>query len=153
MKHDPFTLRVALSKTGSARGELYLDDGETFSHRDGKIVWREFLAETKGRALRISSGDLALQRPDAAVDGVVLRGFDPSNEFAKSIQDVKVEKVVVVALDGKPTSVKTESGNDLAWEYTPGVSASDRKEGVASVLTIKNPGVAIAKDWAIVVQM
>ena len=29
MKRDPFTLRVALSTDGSARGELYLDDGES----------------------------------------------------------------------------------------------------------------------------
>lgn len=30
MKLDPFTLRIALDKKGSAQGELYLDDGETF---------------------------------------------------------------------------------------------------------------------------
>jgi alpha 1,3-glucosidase len=41
----------------------------------------------------------------------------------------------------------------LTWEYTPGVSATEKKEGVASVLTIKNPGVVVAKDWAVVVQI
>ncbi|KAG2741021.1 glycoside hydrolase family 31 protein [Suillus brevipes Sb2] len=30
MKHDPFTLHVALDTSGNARGELYLDDGETY---------------------------------------------------------------------------------------------------------------------------
>src|SRR3954453_8534082 len=46
MRHDPFTLRIALDKNGKARGELYLDDGETFAHWDGEIVWREFTAST-----------------------------------------------------------------------------------------------------------
>jgi hypothetical protein len=40
MKNDPFTLRVALDGQESARGELYLDDGD--------ILWREFLAHKTG---------------------------------------------------------------------------------------------------------
>ena len=50
MKNDPFTLRVALGNTCSARGELYVDDGETIdppagttttvelNYRDGRLT-------------------------------------------------------------------------------------------------------------------
>lgn len=155
MKRDPFTLRVALSKAGTAHGELYLDDGETYSHQNGQFVWREFIAEKpskKARTLRLSSKDLGSAKPGDAVDGVALKTFDPANVFAKSVAHVRVEKVVVVGLNAKPRSVKIEAGADLVWEYTPGVAASDKKEGAASLLTIKDPKVLIAKDWAIVVE-
>ncbi|KAI0706628.1 hypothetical protein C8Q76DRAFT_819052 [Earliella scabrosa] len=57
MKYDPFTLRVALNNEGAARGELYLDDGETYAHQEGKFVWREFAAEkARSKGVRISSG-------------------------------------------------------------------------------------------------
>ncbi|GLB37956.1 putative glycosyl hydrolase 31 family protein [Lyophyllum shimeji] len=155
MKRDPFTLRVALSKAGTARGELYLDDGETYAHRQGQFVWREIVAEKpakKARTLKIESRDLGAARPAEAVDGAVLKTFDPENEYAKSIADVRVEKVVVAGLSGKPTSVKVEGGDELVWDFTPGVAAADKKEGIASVLAVKDPKVLIAKDWAIIIE-
>lgn len=154
MKLDPFTLRVALDKAGTARGELYLDDGETYSYRDGDFVWREFVAEKLQRkTLRISSRDLGLEKPDQAVDGVALTKFNPANHFAKSIGEVRVEKVVVLGLTSKPSSVKVEGGKELTWQYISGVASQEKKDGVASVLTIKDPQVLVAKDWAIVIQI
>src|SRR6202022_559551 len=123
MKLDPFTLRVALDQKGYARGELYLDDGETFSHQKGQIVWREFIAEKpvkKAKTLRISSHDLAQQKPGDAVDGVTLTSITPSNDFAKSVENVRVEKVVVLGLSSNPKSVKVEGGQDLDYVYTDG---------------------------------
>ncbi|RDB25094.1 Neutral alpha-glucosidase AB [Hypsizygus marmoreus] len=155
MKKDPFTLRVALDKTGTARGELYLDDGETYGHEKGQFVWRELVAEKpvkKARSVRIASKDLGLRRPGEAVEGVALTAFDPGNAFAKSIGDVRVEKVVVLGLNAKPTGVRVEGGGDLVWEYTPGVAAGEKKEGTASVLSIKDPKVLVTKDWAIVIE-
>lgn len=152
MKNDPFTLRVALSKAGSARGDLYLDDGETYSHQKGQFVWREFVAVKKARTIRLSSKDLGSEKPNEVVDGVALKTFNPANEFAKSIGDVRVEKITVLGLNAKPTAVRIEGGEDLIWEYAPGVASSDKKEGTASVLIIKDPKVLIVKDWAIVIQ-
>jgi mannosyl-oligosaccharide alpha-1,3-glucosidase len=153
MKHDPFTLRVALSKTGTARGELYLDDGTSYSYRDGNFVWREFLAEhPQKKTLRISSKDLGKSQTAQAVDGVALSTFDSANAYAKTVQDVRVEKVVVVGVSGKPSSVKVEGGEELVWEYLPGVAAGEKKEGAASVLKIKDPRVLVTADWAIVIQ-
>lgn len=154
MKYDPFTVRVALDKAGGARGELYLDDGDSYAYRKGDFVWREFVAEkTPKKTLRISSKDLGLEKPGEAVDGVSLQKFDPSNSFAKDIQEVRVEKVVVVGLTTQPASVKVEGGKELVWDYTPGVASKDKKGGEASVLTIKDPRVLITKDWAIVIHL
>lgn len=153
MKYDPFTLRVALDKKGFATGELYMDDGDTFGHQDGKLVWRAFNAEKQGKVLRIANTDLAAKHPSTAVDGVALAKIDPENEYAKSVDHVRVEKLVVVGLNGKPASVSVEGGKELQWTFTPGVASSDKKEGVASVLTVKDPGVGIAKEWAIIVRL
>ncbi|KAF9066549.1 alpha-glucosidase [Rhodocollybia butyracea] len=151
MKHDPFTLRVALSKSGTARGELYLDDGVTYSHQQGELVWREFVAEPSAKTTRISSKDLASANPSQTVDGVMLETYNPKNAFVKEIEEVRVEKVVVLGLSNKPKSVKVENGAELYWEYIPGVPASDKKEGTSSVLHIKDPKVIVTEDWAIVI--
>lgn len=156
MKHDPFTLRVALSKAGSARGELYLDDGETYSHQEGQFIWREFIAEKqakKTKNLKLSSKDLGSEKPGEAVDGVALTNFNPTNEFAKSIAEVRIEKIVVVGLAGKPSSVKVVGGRELIWEYAPGIAAGEKKEGVASILMIKDPKVLVVKDWSIDIKL
>ncbi|KAJ7496651.1 glycoside hydrolase family 31 protein [Mycena latifolia] len=153
MHRDPFTLRVALAKAGGARGELYLDDGVSYDHEKGQFVWREFSAEAAKKSVRVSSRDLGKEQTGAAVDGVALKGYDPRNAFAEGVKDVRVEKVVVLGLSGKPSSVKVEGGGELVWEYTPGIAAGGKGEGVASVLTIKDPKVRIVEDWAIVIQL
>ncbi|KAH9856749.1 alpha-glucosidase [Lenzites betulinus] len=155
MKQDPFTLRVALDKDGNARGELYLDDGETYSHEQGAFIWRELTAEKpakKSKGVRISSKDLAAQKPGEAVDHVAFATYDSGNAFAKSIAGVRVEKIVVLGLPAKPSSVAAEGGKELQWEFTPGVAAADGKEGIASVLVIKDPKLGIANDWTVLVQ-
>ncbi|KAF7325290.1 Glycoside hydrolase family 31 protein [Mycena venus] len=153
MKLDPFTLRVALSKAGSARGELYLDDGVSYAHEKGQFVWREFSTQTAKKTVRITTKDLGAEKKDAAVDGVALASYNPGNTFAETIKEVRVEKIVVEGLGGKPASVKVEGGKELVWEYAPGVAANGKGEGVAGVLTIKDPKVLVVKDWAIVIQM
>jgi alpha 1,3-glucosidase len=148
MKHDPFTLRVALDTAGNARGELYLDDGETFAHARGDVVWRGLVAEThgkgKGKTIRVASVDLAAAGTEVGV-------YDPSNEFARSVGVVRVEKVVVVGLGTKPVSVVLESGRELVWEYIPGLGSE--KEGQPGVLVVKDPAVGVTEDWAIVVKL
>ena len=155
MKRDPFTLRVALSKAGTARGELYLDDGESYNHMKGQFVWREFVAEKPSKSktlLQLSSRDLGAAKPNEAVDGVALRTYDPTNDYAKSIAEVRVEKIVIVGLSAKPSSVKIKDGQELIWEYVPGVASSEKKEGAASLLVIRDPKVLIIKDWSIEIE-
>ena len=154
MKHDPLTLRVALSKAGTARGELYLDDGESYNHMKGQFVWREFVAEksSKSKSLRLSSRDLGAAKPNEAVDGVALQTYDPANDYAKNIAEVRVEKIVIVGLSAKPSSVKLLGGQELIWNYTAGVASGEKKEGAASSLVIRDPKVLITKDWSIEIE-
>ncbi len=160
MKYDPFTLRVALSKSGTARGELYLDDGESYNHENGQLVWRQITADkTSGKKgkkplLRISSQDLASRDPNGAVDGVALKGaYTPNNSFAESIKDVRVESIIVVGLEKKPKSVKIEGTSQiLVWDWVDGVTAGEKKEGPSSLLVVKDPKVLVVKDWSIIIE-
>lgn len=152
MQRDPFTLKIALSKSGTARGELYLDDGVSYNHTQGDLIWREFSAKEHGKhGLRISSADLAAVKPDEAVDGVSLAAYNPANNFVKSVSEVRVEKVVILGLRNKPRSVKVQGGGDLVFKYTPGVAFSDKQGGSPSILEIKDPKVLIKEDWSILV--
>ena len=152
MKRDPFTLKVALSNSGNASGELYIDDGESYDHREGNFVWRQFVAESTKKAVTISSKDLAAKNPDCAVDGVDLVTYNGDNVFANALDGVRVERIVVLGLKKKP--VKVALGNtDLEFTFEDGVAAAGKKEGVASKLIIKNPGAFITRDWMIVLEL
>ncbi|KAG1729210.1 glycoside hydrolase family 31 protein [Suillus paluster] len=158
MKNDPFTLRVALDNIGNARGEVYVDDGETYGYVGGDVVWRQFVAESVkekgkkkgGKAVRISSSDLAAG--PGASEGSEVAAYSPGNEFARSVGDVRIEKVVMMGLGKKPSSVVLEGGRELEWEYTPGVG-SDGEEGEAGVLVVKDPAVRLVEDWVVVVKL
>lgn len=152
MKRDPFTLKVALSQSGSARGELYLDDGESYDHREGHFVWREFVAESTKHAVKISSKDLASKNLNGAVDGVELAAYNGGNAFSDSLSAVRVERIVVLGLKNIPSKVTLDNSN-LEYTFEGGVAAVGKKEGVASKLTIKNPGAIITRNWSIVLEL
>ena len=116
--------RIALDASGSARGELYLDDGDSYAHESGQIVWREFAAgpdgKTRSAPLRIRNTDLVHAFPEEAVDGVSLATFDPQNPFAQSVAAVRVERIVLLGVAKKPENVKTSDGRMLDWEVDEG---------------------------------
>jgi alpha 1,3-glucosidase len=159
MHRDPFTLRVALDRSLAARGEIYLDDGVTYAYKEGHLTWRGLTIEkiSKGPELRLSNVDLAATTPQAAVEGTALTEFRPENPFQTGIATVRVERVIVLGLPGKPKRVSVEGGRELEWDYTPGASAGKKGSAdggdVASVLTIKDPGLGVAADWAIRITM
>jgi alpha 1,3-glucosidase len=157
MWQDPYTLVVALSKEGTARGELYSDDGDSFAFQQGEFVWRgfEFSSITAGRAV-LRSVDLASHRPKdieglistatAANDAVAT--YSPANGWAERIAHVRVERVVVLGLKASPRRV-TVDGEPVEFDWQKGLEAAGRREGRASELTLKNPPVKIASDWEI----
>jgi alpha 1,3-glucosidase len=159
MHHDPFTLRIALDGSLTARGEIYLDDGVTYAYKEGQLTWRGLAVDTiaKGAELRLSNVDLAAATPHSAVEGTALAEFRPENPFQTGIASVRVERVIVLGLSGMPKRVAVEGGRELEWEYAPGAMAARKKGdsdgGVASVLTIKDPGLGVATDWVIRITM
>lgn len=160
MHRDPFTLRVALDSSLTARGEIYLDDGVTYGYKEGHLTWRGLALEkiSKGAELRLSNIDLAATTPHTAVEGTALSEFQPENPFQTGIASVRVEHVVVLGLPSKPKRVSVEGGRELEWEYAPGTSAAagGKRSGegdVASILTIKDPALGVAADWAIRITM
>ena len=152
MKHDPFTLKVALDQSGSASGELYLDDGESYDHREGNFVWRGFVARSNEKTMIISSEDLALENLDRAVDGVKLATYNGDNAFASTLNGVLVERIIVFGLKNKPSKVALGHAN-LQFTFEDGASAVGKNEGLASKLTIDNPGVLITSDWTAVLDL
>lgn len=180
MKNDPFTLTVALSSASDetkATGELYLDDGETYAHTRGELIWREFsVTRSAGKTrssptvLTLSSRDLvapALAAGQPIVEAtntltaptsLTLGDYDAEgNAYAKSIKDVVfVERIVVLGLDAKPSSVRVGE-RELEFTYAEGLSAEAGKKNSgkssASRLIIKSPAVSIAKDWDIIVHL
>ncbi|CUA67040.1 alpha 1,3-glucosidase [Rhizoctonia solani] len=150
MKHDPFTLLMALDNQGSAVGDLYLDDGETYAHEEGYLVWRQFFAQMTDGGLVIAGDDLVSENSDRAVDQTALEQYSPDNAFAKSISHVRVEKIVILG-SKKPKAVLSD-GVPIGFTYEDGVTFDQKKEGRASVLTIKNPGALVAKAWGVYAQ-
>ncbi|KAG8955641.1 hypothetical protein FRC04_007632 [Tulasnella sp. 424] len=94
MKHDPFTITIT-DNSGTANGQLYLDDGESYPHQKGELVWREFQTAVLGK--RRTKGSL--------------------------VKDVKVEKIKVVGLLKEPKEVYLPPERTrLAWEWDDGSS-------------------------------
>ena len=150
MKHDPFTLRVALDVDGNAKGEVYLDDGEGFGYQQGELVWRAFQAATTHgdgktrREIVVRSDDLAAAASD------MVSSYVPGNAFARGLEeaDVRVERVVVVGVDARPVSVSVVlSGETRALEWTYEAGGGDQ----AGMVVVKDPAVGITKDWAVVI--
>ena len=162
MHRDPFTLRIALDSSLTAHGELYLDDGTTYAYKQGHLTWRGLSVDSMDKTeLRLSNFDMAAATPRSAVEGATLAEFRRENPFQTGIASVRVERVVILGLPGMPKRVAVEgssssssssSARELAWEFGPGVAAGavrGDRDGVASVLTIKDPGLGVASDWAI----
>lgn len=152
MRHDPFTLRVALTTDGSATGGVYLDDGEGYGYTNGEFVWREFGAETKkggwgkGGELKIWSKDRVTQggSNDVAV-------YNPANVFAESVSGVRVERMIVLGVGSRPALVSVNGGSTVEWEWQEGIGSGATTEGKAGVLVIRDPAVGITSDWQITV--
>jgi len=48
--------------------------------------------------------------------------------------------------------VKTSSGKAVEWTWADGERARGKKEGISSVLVLKDPGLLITQDWSLVIQ-
>ncbi|OWK17569.1 GANAB, partial [Cervus elaphus hippelaphus] len=119
MKDDPITLFVALSLQGTAQGELFLDDGHTFTYQ----TRHEFL----------------LRRFSFSGNTLVSSSADPKGHFETPIW---IERVVIIGA-GKPATVV------LQTKGSPESRLSFQHDPETSVLILRKPGVNVASDWTI----
>ena len=173
MKNDPFTLTVALSSSSSttggndeikASGELYMDDGETYAHTGGELIWRGFtLSHTQEKSKKRSAPKVFTLKSRDLVRPALAKGepivettnsfttpttttlkagastYDAEgNAFAKSIADVvHVERIVILGIEGRPSSVRV-GDQELEFTYFEGVSA--RKARTKTRMKTKGSG-------------
>jgi alpha 1,3-glucosidase len=145
MWRDPFTLVIALGREGTAEGELYLDDGESFGYQKGEYVWRGFKAvSTTGETTVTSFSKVEENSNNISTVSV------NDNAWASKIGDVRVEKVVVLGMQKPPSRVWVDGEpGDLYWDFEYGKASNGKSEGQASKLTIKNPDIRIIREWTI----
>ncbi|KAJ4346927.1 glucosidase II [Didymosphaeria variabile] len=130
MKFDPFTLVVVLDKDGAAKGELYIDDGETFDYETGAYIHRRFAFDGKRNVLTSTNAVPVGAKATAKLEA-----------YLKSMNKVRVEKVIIV---GAP---KTWKGKTEAIVMEEGAKESARKKTIAMEF---HSGSGKSADWAIV---
>ncbi|KAI9744271.1 MAG: hypothetical protein M1818_002423 [Claussenomyces sp. TS43310] len=132
MRWDPYTLVVVLGKSGSAVGELYVDDGETFDYQSGAYIHRVF---------EFSSDSLLSK--DVGTKGKL------TSKYLKTMKKVGVERVIIV---GAPASWASKTHvNAIEGSSTLEVPLEfhEADGGHAAWACVKNPKVAIGADWKI----
>jgi len=122
MVKDPFTLVVALNSQQEAKGQLYLDDGQTFEWQTGAFLWRDF---------SFANSQLKSSAHNAEASG-------------NFINDCVVERLIVLGLaPGELKKVVARVGGadpvELEWLQQPGTSK----------VVIRKPELPIASDWSI----
>ncbi|CAG8568158.1 8262_t:CDS:2, partial [Racocetra fulgida] len=129
MRTDPFTLLIALDKNSEATGSLYLDDGETYDYEKGHFIHLQF----NFAARTLTSESLSLLKND-------------KNLYAKSINSVRVERIIVLGLDVKPTNIFANciegtkfSKRELQFGFAATTSAD--------VIIIKGTDLLITEEW------
>jgi alpha 1,3-glucosidase len=128
MKSDPYTLYVALDRGGKARGDLYMDDEETFGYRRGEFAAARFVADFSASAASISN---AVEVGEGWVD-----------QAGNLMEDRMVERIVVMGLAAAPASVQT-GGRALEFKHST----------ESSVLVIRKPEIPALADWTVNIQL
>ncbi|PRP78440.1 alpha-glucosidase II [Planoprotostelium fungivorum] len=94
MDTDPFTLQIAVSREGTAEGELYVDDGHTFDFKKGVYSYNQ---------IKLENGNLTYKTLGGVYESQLL-----------------IEKIVVYGLSSAPSSVTTVSNEKLDFSYRNG---------------------------------
>ena len=144
MRFDPLTLVVAIGRDGNAAGSLYLDDGDTFDYEQGAFINRKFTFE--GKANTLTSSNVAKA---TAKDNPKKR-----DSFLTMMKNVRVEKIILVGVPnawrGKDAIQVTEvSPNGSKVKRVVEMSWYPATAGKAAYAIVRNPSVAIARDWFI----
>lgn len=134
MRFDDYTLVVTVSKAGSAEGELYVDDGDTFEYEKGQYIHRKFT---------LSGNTLTSLDAEGRDKKSVKAG-----KWLQAMKEVSVDKIILV---GAPSNwnqkeVQVESEGQT---WTAKVQYHAAKDGRAPFATVGRLGARIGDDWSI----
>ncbi|KAJ2891410.1 putative glycoside hydrolase family 31 protein [Zalerion maritima] len=135
MRFDDYTLVVSLANDGTAEGDLYVDDGESFDYEEGQYITRKFILD------------------DNAITSVDAEGRDPKSivpgEWMKAMHMVQVSKILVVGVPNSWTSKKEVEVESDGRTWTAPVDFVPAEKGRAAYAVIRGLGVRVGDDWAV----
>ncbi|VAH88238.1 unnamed protein product [Triticum turgidum subsp. durum] len=127
MVNDPYTLVIALNSSGSAEGELYVDDGKSYDYQQGAFIHRRFVfADNKLTSINIA--------PDS---------------LGKKVYSTEcvIERIIVLGLSSGAKKAIIEPGNQEVEIDLGPISLRSGSKSVAP--TVRRPNVRVVDDWTI----
>lgn len=119
MHKDPYTLTMALNPSAEAEGDLYVDDGHTFDYKNGAYIYMKF---------SFRGGRLVAKREA------------PNTQYTTAAW---IERILILGISNAPKGIflTADGGENRHLQFAHDTSTN--------TMTIKKPGVNIAKEWTI----
>ncbi|TDZ39986.1 Glucosidase 2 subunit alpha [Colletotrichum spinosum] len=134
MRFDDYTLVVSVGKDGSAEGELYADDGDSFEFEKGQYIYRKF----KLSGSTISSSDAEGRDAKSIKAG----------SWLKAMKEVYVDKIVIV---GAPSQFNTKEvtvrSEGKSWTVPVQYHAAEGDRAAYAV--VGRVAARVGEDWSI----
>ncbi|XP_023954548.1 neutral alpha-glucosidase AB [Bicyclus anynana] len=111
MANDPYTLVVALDANNTARGTVYIDDGETYEYRSNKYIYGSFDYQPTAFTYKFINED-ANYPTRSWVERIVIAGIKNAPKSAKLVQGGKQT----------PLQMTLHRGNDVLVVRKPAAS-------------------------------
>jgi alpha 1,3-glucosidase len=128
MKFDPYTFVIVLDKAGSANGEIYVDDGESFDYESGAYIRRAF-----------GFADNVLTSKDISTKGKL------TDKYLKTMKNIGLEKIIIV---GAPATWANKSAVKIGHTEAR-LEFHAAETGKAAWAVVKKPAVVIGEDFKI----
>lgn len=133
MAKDPFTLLIAVDEESKSKGEVYMDDGETYKHEEGDFI-------RAGITLEPSRDDQSLLLLRSA--SLVPR--DKQGSWVEKVKDIlKIERIHIIGLSSPVKRAIIQGEVEKEAE----VICDDFR------CTLRAPWVSVAQDWTIKLEM
>lgn len=134
MRFDDYTLVVTASKAGSAEGELYTDDGDSFDYEDGQYIHRKF--SLSGNTLTSIDAEGRDTKPIKA------------GQWLQAMEQVHVDKIIIVGVSSA-WNVKEVQVESEGRTWTAKVQYHPAQGARAAYVTVGRVGAKIGEDWVI----
>jgi alpha 1,3-glucosidase len=118
---------IALNSSGSAEGELYVDDGKSYDYQQGAFIHRRFVfADNKLTSINIAPDNLG------------------KKVFST---ECVIERIIVLGLSSGAKKAIIEPGNQEVEIDLGPISLRSGSRSVAP--TVRRPNVRVVDDWTI----